>query len=87
LAEHGFHIVHSFPNLNAKAFFGTDQRAAKDASGKNYGREIFDAAQRPEGEISEVSYVFSKPGDNNPVPKLSYVTRAGDLGCAVGYYK
>jgi signal transduction histidine kinase len=79
--------VHPFPNPNAKAFFGTDQRAATDAAGKNYGREIFDAAQKREGEISEVNYVSPKPSDSKPVPKLSYVTRVSDLGCAVGYYK
>jgi hypothetical protein len=79
--------VHPFPNPNAKAFYGTDQRAAKDTAGKNYGREIYDAAQKPEGEISEVNYVSPKPSDSKPVPKVSYVTRAGDLGCAVGYYK
>lgn len=79
--------VHPFPNPNAKAFFGTDERAAKDAAGKNYGQELFDAAQKSEGQISEVSYVFSKPGDSKPAPKLSFVTRVSDLGCAVGYYK
>ena len=52
--------VHPFPNPNAKAGFGTDQRAAKDAAGKNYGQEMFDAVQKPEGQISEVSYVFSR---------------------------
>jgi signal transduction histidine kinase len=79
--------VHPFPNPNAKALFGTDERTIKDAAGKNYGQELFDAAQKPEGQISEVSYVFSKPGDSKPSPKISFVTRVGDLGCAVGYYK
>jgi hypothetical protein len=77
--------IYPFPNPNAKAFFGTDERAAKDAEGKNYGKELFDAVQKPEGEISEVSYVFSRPGDSKPAPKLSFVTRVADLGCAVGY--
>jgi hypothetical protein len=79
--------VHPFPNPNAKAGFGTDERAVKDAAGKNFGQELFDAAQKPEGQISEVSYLFSKPGDGTPVPKVSFITRVGDLGCAVGYYK
>ena len=39
--------VHPFPNPNAKALFGTDERAIKDAAGKNYGKEVFDAAQKP----------------------------------------
>ena len=79
--------VHPFPNPNAKALFGQDERTIKDAAGKAYGQELFEAAQKPEGQISEVSYVFSKPGDSKPSPKVSFVSRAGDLGCAVGYYK
>ena len=44
--------------------------------------------QKPEGEITEVSYMFPRPGaDKTPVPKVSLVTRVGDLGCGVGYYK
>ena len=32
--------------------------------------------------------MFPKPGPNKtPVPKVSFVTRVGDLGCGVGYYK
>jgi hypothetical protein len=27
------------------------------------------------------------PGDPKPVPKVSYVTRVGDIYCGVGYYK
>jgi hypothetical protein len=35
-----------------------------------------------------VSYVFPKPGaDTTPVPKTAFITKAGDLGCGVGYYK
>lgn len=79
--------IHPFPNLNAMAVFGTDERLVKDVTGKNFGQEIFDAAQKPEGQISEVSYLYSKPGDSKPSPKVSFVTRIGDLGCGVGYYK
>jgi len=53
-----------------------------------YGVEVYNAAQKPEGHITEVSYMFSKPGtDPTPVAKVSFVTRVRDLGCAVGYYK
>jgi hypothetical protein len=31
--------------------------------------------------------MFAKPGDPNPVPEVSFVTRVSDLGCGVGYYK
>jgi hypothetical protein len=45
------------------------------------------AAQKPEGQITEVGpYMFPKPGTTAPVvPKVSFVARAGDLGCGVGY--
>ena len=67
---------------------GTDVRTLKDSTGKAYGEEIYAAAQKPEGQITEVSYLFPKPGTTAPaVPKESFVTKAGDLGCGVGYYK
>ena len=32
--------------------------------------------------------VWPRPGpDKTPVAKVSFVTKAGDLGCGVGYYK
>jgi hypothetical protein len=40
-----------------------------------------------EGEITEVSYLFARPGDPAPVAKVSFVTRVGDIYCGVGYYK
>src|SRR5207302_6572661 len=43
---------------NAKQFLGTDIRALKDSTGKVYGPELYTAAQKPEGQISEVSYMF-----------------------------
>jgi hypothetical protein len=67
---------------------GTDVRTLKDSTGKASGQEIYVAGQKPEGQITEVSYVFSKPGTTAPdFPKVSFVTRVGDLGCGVGYYK
>jgi hypothetical protein len=74
-------------NPNAKALIGTDLREAKDANGKACGAEIVDGMKKSEG-VTEVNYVFPKPGsDKTPVPKVSLVTRVGDLGCGVGYYK
>jgi hypothetical protein len=67
---------------------GTDQRTLKDSTGKEFGKELYAAAQKPEGQITEVSYTFPKPGTTAPAfPKVSLVTRVGDLGCGVGYYK
>jgi Single Cache domain 2 len=67
---------------------GTDIRTLKDSTGKASGQEIYAAGQKPEGQITEVNYVFPKPGTTAPdFPKVSFVTRVGDLGCGVGYYK
>jgi hypothetical protein len=68
---------------------GMDARALKDSTGKAYGQEILDgAAQRKDGEIFEVTYRAPKPGTTAPeYPKISYITKVGDLSCGVGYYK
>jgi signal transduction histidine kinase len=64
---------------------GMDVRTNKDASGKMFGEDLCKAAQ--DGKFNEVSYMFPKPGATEPSPKLSLVTKVGDLGCGVGYYK
>lgn len=71
-----------------KLLLGTDTRTLKDPTGKVFGPELYAAAQKPEGQITAVSYMFPRPGaDNTPVPKVTFVTKVGDLGCGVGYYK
>jgi len=71
-----------------KQLRGTDVRDLKDPTGNVYGPELYAAAQKPEGQITEVSYMFPRPGaDKTPVPKVTFVTKVGDLGCGVGYYK
>ena len=67
---------------------GTDVRTLKDANGNAYGQAIYAAAQKPEGEITVVGpYLFPKPGTTTPTfPKVSFVTKVGELGCGVGYY-
>ena len=76
-------------NPDLKQALGTDLRAAQNSTGKAFGVEIYAAKQKPEGEITEVSYMMVKPGaGGTPVAKVSLVARAGyDLGCGVGYYK
>ena len=74
-------------NPIAKQNIGKDVRIQKDATGKTYGEELFTAGQKPEGQISEVSYMYARPNDPAPVAKISFVTRAGDIFCGVGYYK
>jgi len=64
---------------------GKDVRTLKDKTGDAYGQRVYDAAK--EGVITEVSYMFPRPGGDAPVPKVSFVTRVGDEGCGVGYHK
>ena len=53
-----------------------------------YGPDLYAAGQKPEGQTSEISYMFPRPGaDKTPVPKVGFVTKVGDLGCGVGRYK
>jgi hypothetical protein len=52
------------------------------------GPQIFEAAQKPEGQITEIGYLAKKPppADATPVRKVSLVRRIGQIGCGVGYY-
>jgi signal transduction histidine kinase len=99
-AENGFMVGDIYPfcfnlsdglnvaiaNPNAKALIGKDVRTLKDPTGADFGAKIYAAAK--EGQVNEVSYMFPKPGpDKTPVPKVSFVTAVGGLGCGVGYYK
>jgi signal transduction histidine kinase len=73
-------------NPAGKKVIGQDARTLKDATGKVFGQGLYDGAK--DGQITEVSYMFPKPGtDTTPVAKISLVTKVGDLGCGVGYYK
>ncbi len=68
------------PSLTGKSL-----KDLKDKAGKPLGAEMYKVAT--EGKISEVSYMWPRPGQTEPVQKVSYVTKAGDQVCAVGYYK
>ena len=76
-------------NPNLKPALGTDIRAAQNSTGKAFGVEIYAPIQKPEGQITEVSYMSPEPGaDDKLVAKVSLVARADDdVGCGVGYYK
>jgi hypothetical protein len=66
----------------------TDVRTLKVSNGKAFGLELYAAAQKPEGEITEVTNMFPKPGTIAPAfPKVGFATKTGDLVCGVGYYK
>jgi len=64
---------------------GMNLKELKDKKGKLFGKEMFEVAR--EGKVKQVSYMWPKPGGDEPVKKVSYVTKvAGDV-CGVGYYK
>ena len=74
-------------NVNQPQLIGQKVMDLRDLTGKAYGLELYNAGQKPEGKMTEVSYMFAKPGsDQEPSSKVALVARAGDLGCAVGYY-
>jgi signal transduction histidine kinase len=64
---------------------GKSLKDLKDKSGKPLGEEMYQVAK--EGQISEVAYMWPRPGSTDPVSKVSFVTKIGDQVCAVGYYK
>jgi hypothetical protein len=67
---------------------GKDLRLTTERDGSPLGQKIFDAVHTVrEGEIATVSYNWPRPGSTTPVGKESYVTRIGNFGCGVGFYK
>ena len=64
---------------------GKSLKDLKDKAGKALGAEMYEVAR--EGKISEVSYMWPRPGSTDPVQKVSFVTKIGDQVCYVGYYK
>jgi signal transduction histidine kinase len=64
---------------------GKSLKELKDKTGKALGEEIYSTAK--EGEVKEVNYMWPRPGQTDPVQKVSFVTKVGDQTCAVGYYK
>jgi hypothetical protein len=53
-------VANGSTNPAARKTIGQDVRTLKDATGKVFGQELFDAAK--EGQITEASYMFPKPG-------------------------
>jgi hypothetical protein len=76
-------------NPNLKPALGMDVRTARNPTGAPFGAEIYAAIQKPEDQITEVSYLSPTPGgDDTLLPKVTFVARANnDLGCGVGYYR
>jgi hypothetical protein len=75
-------------DVNQPKLVGQKAMDLKDATGKPFGLELYKGAQKSEGEITDVSYMFPKPGSEQQLaPKVAFVTRVGELACAVGYYQ
>ena len=75
-------------DVNQPKLVGQKAIDLKDATGKPFGLELYRAMQKTEGEITDVGYMFPRPGSEQQLaPKVALVTRVGDLGCAVGYYQ
>ncbi|MBL8566696.1 MAG: cache domain-containing protein [Hyphomicrobiaceae bacterium] len=73
-------LFSAHPTLTGKSL-----KDLKDKDGKVLGEAILTTAQ--EGKVSEVEYKWTRPGSDQPVAKVSFVTKIGDQVCAVGYYK
>ena len=73
-------LFSAHPTLTGKSL-----KDLKDKDGKVLGVAILSSAQ--EGKVSEVEYKWTRPGSDQPVAKVSFVTKIGDQVCAVGYYK
>jgi signal transduction histidine kinase len=63
---------------------GTKVQTLKDANGVAFGEKFTTAT---EGKVSEVGYLWPRPGSDKPVPKVTYFTKVTDQICGVGYYK
>ena len=73
-------------NAGPASVMGKKVQDLKDTTGKAFGEEMMKVAA--DGKIGEVAYMFPRPGaDKTPAAKVSFVTKAGDQMCGVGYYK
>ena len=75
----GIYNAHVNPTL-----MGTDIRNLK-INGDPVGANVYAAAK--EGSVATLDFNFPRPGTAEPVPKEAYITRVGNEGCGVGYYK
>ena len=64
---------------------GKSLKDLKDKAGKALGEEMYKDAH--EGGMTEVAYMWPRPGEEKPSEKVAYVEKVGDQICAVGYYK
>lgn len=68
-----------------QALIGMDSHAI---SGNMLMQKIDEALKdMTEGSVATVEYSHPRPGTTEPVAKESFITRIGNQGCGVGYYK
>ena len=63
---------------------GHDVRDLHDQTGNYFIAAMMKTAQP--GKVSEIKYLFPRPGSNVAIPKTTYFTRASDQVCGVGVY-
>jgi len=64
---------------------GTSFIELKDKAGYPVGAEMYKVAAAD--KFAEVTYVWPRPGQVEPVAKVAFVTKVDDQVCGVGYYK
>jgi hypothetical protein len=65
------------------ALTGTSMRAQKDKVGRQIGQEFYQSA---EGKVSEIAYMWPRPGTTEPAQKVTYCTKVTDQICCVGFW-
>jgi hypothetical protein len=70
----------------AADMIGQDVRTLTDETGRNFGMELYNSAL--DGQITmSTGYASRRAGSVAPAQKASYLTRVGNVGCGVDYYK
>jgi hypothetical protein len=70
----------------ATDMIGRDVRTLQDKAGRDFGLELFNSAM--DGQITiSTGYSYPRPGSVEPAQKVSYLSRVGNVGCGVDYYK
>lgn len=67
------------------SLIGVSMRDLNDKADKPLGAALYDAGV--EGEINTVEYMWPRPNEEEPVTKVSFVTKVADQTCGVGYYE
>jgi hypothetical protein len=84
--------VFCFERLSGKLLTGqnpgTEVQTIRSSKGDPWGIRIFNAGQKPPGDMTELTYLAPKPGpDRTEVAKVTAVTAADEeIACGVGYY-